>query len=298
MPRRTIPLRRPLNLLLTCVVHRHGPRDPTIKVAARELWRATRTPDGGGTVHVTVGPNEIAVETWGPGAEWLLERTPAFLGLDDDDDGFTAAHPQLRELQRSLPGMWIGRSDAVMEALVPAIVEQKVTSAEAHRSWAMMTNFWGELAPGPMRLRVPVASERLAQEPYWAYHRFGIERKRADTIRRAATVATRMEEIVSLPLERAYARLRTITGVGAWTAAEVAVRALGDVDAVSVGDFHLPHLVTWVLAGEPRGTDERMLELLEPYQGQRARAVKLLEMGATRPPRRAPRYAARSIAGY
>lgn len=298
MPERTIPLDRPLDLVHTCAVHRHGPQDPTVRIARRELWRATCTPAGAGTIHITVSDATALAEAWGPGAVWLLETAPAFLGCDDDDTDFVTQDGPLRELRRRLVGMRIGRSDAVMEALVPAIVEQKVTSAEAHRSWAMMTRFWGEPAPGPMRLRVPVSSERLAREPYWAYHRFGIERKRADTIRKAATVARRVEETVDLPLERAYARLRTIQGVGAWTAAEVAVRALGDVDAVSVGDFHLPHLVTWVLAGEPRGSDERMLELLEPYRGQRARAVKLLETGASRPPRRAPRYAARSIASY
>ena len=295
---RRIALVRPLDLQLTCAVHRHGPQDPTVRIAPRELWRATRTPEGPGTIHVTVADNAAETEAWGPGAEWLVEKAPAFLGCRDDDEGFATHDPSLRELHRKLAGMWIGRTDAVMEALVPAIVEQKVTSAEAHRSWAMMTRFWGEPAPGPLRLRVPVESDRLAREPYWAYHRFGIERKRADTIRRAATVARRMEETVNMPLERSYALLRTIQGVGAWTAAEVAVRALGDVDAVSVGDYHLPHLVTWVLAGEPRGTDERMLELLEPYRGQRARAIKLLETGARRPPRRAPRYAARSIATY
>jgi 3-methyladenine DNA glycosylase/8-oxoguanine DNA glycosylase len=72
--------------------------------------------------------------------------------------------------------------------------------------------------------------------------------------------------------------------------------ALGDPDAVSVGDYHLPHLVCWALAGERRGTDERMLELLEPYRGQRARVALLLEQGGLMQKRRAPRMAARSIA--
>ena len=298
MPSRSIRLDRPLDLVHTCAVHRHGPQDPTIRLTSREMWRATRTPAGPGTIHVTIVGGEATTEAWGTGADWLLDNAPAFLGCLDDDEGFALHDPKLRDLHRRFPGMWIGRSHAVMEALVPAIVEQKVTSAEAHRSWGTMTRFWGELAPGPMRLRVPVAPERLSHEPYWAYHRFGIERRRADTIRRAATVAQKMEELAEAPIESAYARMCTIQGVGAWTAAEVAVRALGDVDAVSVGDFHLPHLVTWVLAGEPKGSDERMLELLEPYRGQRARAIKLLETGARRPPRRAPRYAARSIASY
>ena len=69
----------------------------------------------------------------------------------------------------------------------------------------------------------------------------------------------------------------------------------GDPDAVSVGDFHLPNLVAWALAGEPRGTDDRMLELLEPYRGQRGRVIRLLELGGFGAPRYGPRLAPRRI---
>src|SRR5262249_2078702 len=94
----------------------------------------------------------------------------------------------------------------------------------------------------------------------------------------------------------ACARLIAVPGMGPWTAAEVAVRALGDPDAVSVGDFHLPNIVAWTLAGEPRADDGRMLELLEPWRGQRARVVRLLELSGLQPPAYGPKYAARSIA--
>ncbi len=87
-------------------------------------------------------------------------------------------------------------------------------------------------------------------------------------------------------------------GIGPWTAAEVGVRALGDADAVSVGDFHLPNLVAYALAGEPRGNDARMLELLEPYRGQRARVMRLLELSGIRPPRYGPRLAPRRIESF
>jgi 3-methyladenine DNA glycosylase/8-oxoguanine DNA glycosylase len=89
--------------------------------------------------------------------------------------------------------------------------------------------------------------------------------------------------------------LRTVPGVGAWTAAEVAQRAHGDADAVSVGDFHLPSLVGWALAGR-RMDDDGMLELLEPYRPYRAWVVRLIELGGPRPPRFGPRFAPRSYA--
>ena len=84
-------------------------------------------------------------------------------------------------------------------------------------------------------------------------------------------------------------------GIGPWTTAEVAVRAWGDPDAVSVGDFHLKNLVAFALAGEPRGSDERMLELLAPYAGRRALVVRILELGGPRPPRYGPRLSPRDI---
>ena len=141
----------------------------------------------------------------------------------------------------------------------------------------------------------PPTPATLAALPYYAYHPFGIERRRAELIRRVASRAAWFEAIVDLPLPEAYARLTAVPGIGPWTAAEVGVRALGDPDAVSVGDFHLPNLVAYALAGEPRGNDARMLELLEPYRGQRARVMRLLELSGIRPPRYGPRLSPRRI---
>ena len=97
--------------------------------------------------------------------------------------------------------------------------------------------------------------------------------------RRLAVVAHRLDETVSLPLETAYRRFTAVNGVGPWTAARIGLIALGDPDAVTVGDLHIPHMVTWALAGERRGSDERMLELLEPFRGHRGRVIRLLMAG-------------------
>jgi 3-methyladenine DNA glycosylase/8-oxoguanine DNA glycosylase len=191
--------------------------------------------------------------------------------------------------------MRLCRTGAVIEALVPSIIEQKVTGPEAFRSFGALIAKYGEPAPGPSDLLLPPKPETLAELPYWAYHPLGIERRRADTVKRACARAARMEEASSMPMADAYKRLRAIQGVGVWTAAEVARVALGDPDAVSVGDYHLKNQVAWVLAGEARATDERMLELLEPYRGQRTRAIRLIEAcpGA---PRFGPRVKLRAIA--
>lgn len=290
----TLRLNGPLDARLTFALHRHGPRDPTIRIEADGLWRATRTPDGPATIRLDISKDVVDARAWGPGAGWMMDRIELFIGAHDLST-LEPQHPALKDLQRRLIGLRIGASHAVIEALVPAIIEQKVTSYEAHESYRHLVYALGEPAPGPVKLRVPPAPEDLAAQPYWVFHRFGIERKRADVIKAVCARAGRLEQCVELTSEESFRRLTYFTGVGPWTAAEVAARALGDPDAVSVGDFHLPHLVAWVLAGEPRADDARMLELLEPYRGQRGRAIRLIEAGATRPPRRAPRQRIRSI---
>jgi 3-methyladenine DNA glycosylase/8-oxoguanine DNA glycosylase len=202
------------------------------------------------------------------------------------------------DLDRRFAAVRIPRSEAVLEALVPAILEQKVTGEEARRVFRGLVRTFGEPAPGPreLRLRLPPAPERLAATPYHAFHPLGLERRRAELVARVARRAAWFEAIVDLPIEDVYRRLTALPGIGPWTAAEVAFRALGDRDAVSVGDFHTPNLVSRALAGEPRGDDARMLELLEPYRPQRGRVVRLLEAAGLRTPRYGPRMAPREIA--
>ncbi|HVL54674.1 MAG TPA: hypothetical protein VM344_10505 [Vitreimonas sp.] len=293
---RDVPLTRPVDVAATMRVLRRGLGDPTISIEQGRVLRASRTPAGPATIEIRHLGARIAAASWGPGAEHLLDTLPGLIGSDDDDAAFRPTHPLLLELRRRLPGLRIGRTGNVVEALVPAILEQKVTGTEAFRAWRLLVRRHGEAAPGPGGLWVPPRAEQIAALPYHAFHPLGVERRRAEAIRRVTARADRIERLAHLPLAEAYSRLTSFPGVGPWTAAEVAVRALGDVDAVSVGDFHLPNLVSWALAGEPRGDDARMLELLEPYRGQRARVVRLLEASGIRPPRYGPRLEPRSIA--
>jgi len=285
---RTIVVERPLDLRLTLGQLGHGRGDSTIRFEPGRVWRATRTPLGPATVRLTDLGERIQATAWGPGAEWALEAAPALVGADDDPAVLEPHHPIVRELARRMPGLRIGRTGVVMEALVPAVIGQKVTGTEAGRGFRALLRAYGEAAPGPAGLRLLPSPATLAALPYHAFHPLGLERRRADTLRRAASHATALEATVAMPLPDAYARLRAIPGIGPWTAAEVALRAYGDADAVSVGDFHLPNLICWALAGEPRGDDARMLELLEPYRGQRGRVIRLLEASGLRAPRYGP----------
>jgi 3-methyladenine DNA glycosylase/8-oxoguanine DNA glycosylase len=287
--------RLPVDLRLTLGPLRRGPRDPTMLVdKAGAWWRATRTPQGPATARYSAEGDGIRVAAWGPGAAWCLEAAPELLGSRDSLDGF-APTGLVGELHRHFPGLRIPRSQAVFEALLPSILEQKVTGREAHDAFAAIVRAWGERAPGPVPLRLQPSPDALAATPYWAFHPLGVERKRTSAIRLAASRARRVEETVAMPAPDAHRRLQALPGVGLWTSAEVAIVALGDADAVSVGDFHLPHLVSYALTGERRGTDERMLELLAPWPGHRGRVLRLLSRSGRYPDRRGPRMAARAF---
>ena len=291
-----------IDLRRTLGIHRRGPRDPALRFeASGSAWRATRTPDGPVTLFIEARDGTVRARAWGPGTAWALARVDGLLGLDDRPEALVPEHRAVDAAVRRLRGLRIGRTGAVIEALVPAILEQKVLGDEARRAWVGLGRRYGEDAPGPPGMRLPPTAEVLAGLPYYAYHPFGVERRRADLIRAVARDAVRLERLAdsasgpSGDPAAAYARLRAIPGIGPWTAAEVGIRAFGDPDAVSVGDFHLPNIVAWALAGEPRGTDERMLELLEPYRGQRGRVLRLLELSGGGPGRRAPRLSPQRI---
>lgn len=286
---RTIRLPHPVDIKLTLRPLQHGSSDPTIRTRRNEAWRATRTPLGPGAQHIRIAGHEARVEAWGPGADWLLEQAPDLLGLHDDPAAFVPRHAGLRDLHRRHPGLRIGRSRAVVEAIVPTILEQKVTGTAARRSFRAIVRAYGEPAPGPTRLWLQPQPKVLASLGYHELHPLGVERKRAATLKLACSYAKRLEETVEMEPAAAKRRLLALPGVGEWTAALVAGTAWGDRDAVEVGDFHVPNLVAWYLAREPRGTDARMLELLEPYAGNRARVIRLIEYSGARAPRYGPR---------
>jgi 3-methyladenine DNA glycosylase/8-oxoguanine DNA glycosylase len=237
----------------------------------------------------------LDAEAWGDGADWALSQAPALVGEEDEPDRLVARHSILRDLQRRHAGLRLPRSGRVLHALLPAVFEQKVTGTEAMRAYAALVRTHGAPAPGPGELRLPPSAEQLAALPYHAFHPLGVERRRADVVRRAASRGAWLEG--AHRSELTTRRLTSLHGIGAWTAAEVVRSAFGDPDAVSVGDFHIPNMVAWALAGEPRADDARMLELLEPYRGQRARVQRLLEVGRISAPRYGPRLAPRAIAG-
>jgi 3-methyladenine DNA glycosylase/8-oxoguanine DNA glycosylase len=299
----------PVDVRLTLSAHGRGSGDPTFRVdGAGAVWRTSLTPDGPATIMVLPAApgGHVTAHAWGPGAAWLLDSLPAQLGAYDDVSGFDpASHPVLRDVALRHPGFRVGRTGRLMEALVPAILEQKVVSLEAHRAWKILLGKYGTTPPGPaprgMRVFPPPRTWRSI--PSWDWHKAGVEGVRAQTIIRAATVAGSLERLLTdiktetgtgagTVTERsaeAARKLRTLPGIGPWTAAETLQRAAGDPDAVSVGDYNLPKAIGWALARREKTDDAQMLELLEPYRGHRYRVTRLVGLTGLRPPRHGPR---------
>lgn len=285
---------RPVDLRATLGPLLRGRHDPASRIAADgRFWQARATPEGDGTLALAATGAEVRAQAWGDGARWLLEQVPALLGDGDDWSSLdVTAVPVLHDAMRRRPGLRLCRSGRVLDVLVPAILEQKVTGIEARRSWRSLVARFGTPAPGPMPgLRVPPSAARLRDIPTWEWHRVGVDAKRQRAVRSAAAVAGRLEECVAMTPADALARLQLVPGVGLWTAAETVQRAMGAPDAVSVGDYHLPNLVGHVLAGRSRSTDEQMLALLAPWAGQRQRVMRLIESLGVAAPRYGPRFA-------
>jgi 3-methyladenine DNA glycosylase/8-oxoguanine DNA glycosylase len=227
-----------------------------------------------------------------------METAPQLVGADDDPSALEPRHPLVADLHRRMPGIRFPSWPTVFEILVPTVLEQMVVAKTARDAYRAITFKYGERAPGPRKLWLPPTAQTLARLPYYEWHPLGVEQRRAAIVRYAASVAKRLEEAASMDRVQSRHRLEALRGVGAWSSAEVARIAWGDPDAVSVNDFHLPHVVAWALAGEARGTDERMLELLEPYPGQRARVVRLIEAAGIGAPKFGPRQRIRPIAAF
>lgn len=301
----------PVDLATTLGVLQHGRADPTLQLVGSSVWRATRTPQGPATLHYarSGAGNEIVVTGWGPGAQLELDLVPEVLGRADDPAGFDhAAHRVMAAAHaRFGPGWRVIRTGRTLEALVPAVLEQRVTGRESSAAWSRLVREFGTPAPGPAgtaatgspgstsrsaapRLMVAPDGPGWARIPSWAWHRAGVDPGRARTIANAAARADALEALGERPTREAGQALRSLPGVGVWTAAEVGVRAWGDRDAVSFGDFHVARAVVHALTGRTDGDDQQMAELLVPWAGQRARAVRLLLLHAGHTlPRRAPR---------
>lgn len=295
---RVVRTSRPVPLGAVVSVFARGGGDPTSRRDGAGWWFALLTPDGPVTLRLAAdaAAGEVVGEAWGAGAAWVLERVPDLLGERDDPSGFEPHHPPVAEAWRAFGGWRVPRSGLVLQALVPSIIEQKVTGQEAFAGYRRLVQRFGAAAPGPggeLGLRVPPDASGWAGIPSWEWLAAGVDPARSRTVVRAVGHAGRIEECAELPAEAARARLQALPGVGRWTWAEVAQRALGLPDEVSFGDYHVAKNIGWALTGR-QVDDDGLAELLEPYAGHRYRVQRLLELAGASRPRRGPRMSPRT----
>lgn len=265
---------------------RTGPHDPTALVGSRYgTWLAFRTPAGPTTLRVVQRGRSLTVGAWGEGAPSALESAPALLGLEDDWSDFDAhvlprLPEQLASLRRLHPSLVSPASGRIWDALFPAVLGQKVTAEEALNAYAGLTRRFGRAAPGaqngtaPPWLRLPLEREQVRRISSWDWHAARVDRSRATTAMEAARESG-LDALRDADERTAYARLQLLPGVGPWTAAETVQRTHAAKDAVSVGDYHVAHLVGQALLGR-RVDDAGMLHLLSPFDGQRQRVVRVI----------------------
>jgi 3-methyladenine DNA glycosylase/8-oxoguanine DNA glycosylase len=278
---------------LTLSPLRRGRGDPCFHDAPDgAIWRISLMSGGPATARITKSaPNVVNCEAWGGGATEFIETLPAQLGADDDASGFAPDEPTIAAAHERVPHLRLGRTNRVLEALIPAVLEQRVYGMDARRAWRRLVTKFGSPAPGPApaHMRVPPTADVWRRIPSWEFHRANVDPGRARTIVGCAQRADSLERLAARTPEQARTALMSLPGVGEWTAAETAQRAFGDADALSVGDFHLAKMVGWRLLGHEID-DPAMLELLEPLKPHRYRAVRLLEVtGPAHAPRRAAR---------
>jgi 3-methyladenine DNA glycosylase/8-oxoguanine DNA glycosylase len=253
-----------------------GRYDPTCRRGTGVLAKAGRTPAGPVTLELRRTTECLVARAFGAGAAWAVERAPALLGLQDDPASFRPPPGRLGILARRGRGLHLTRSPFVFDALAGVILQQRVAWRDATRAWRQLTERFGEPAPGPTGLTLPLSPSQWAALSGEDLRRAGIDGQRARALRAAAREARTIDLTFDQSLEEARARLAGVPGCGPWTVAMTLGYALGDPDAVIEGDLHLPRLVAWALAGEHEATDARMIELLLPHRGHRFRLVRLL----------------------
>ncbi|MGE2729447.1 DNA-3-methyladenine glycosylase family protein [Mycolicibacterium vaccae] len=272
----------PVSYRLTLSPLRRGGGDPCYRDDVDgTVWRTSLMTTGPVTARIARGgPATVDCEAWGPGAAEFTDTLPALLGADDDASTFVPHHPVLVRAHRRVPHLRLGRTGRVLEALVPAVLEQRVYGSDARRAWRRLVTRYGAPAPGPAPtgMRVPPTADAWKRIPSWEFQRANVDPGRARTVIGCAQRADALERLVRRTPESARTALMSLPGVGVWTAAETAQRAFGDADALSVGDYHLAKVVGRSLLGHPID-DAQMLELLAPVAPHRHRAVRVLEAG-------------------
>jgi len=196
---RTVTFPGPASPGLTLAPLKRGGNDPTFRITPdRAIWRTSLLASGPVTARITrAARTAVHAQAWGSGATEFADTLPAFLGLHDDWSDFRPDEPTVAAAARTAFHLRLGRTDRVLEALIPAVIEQRVPGADAFRAWRLLVTRFGTAAPGPApsRMRVFPSADVWRRIPSWEFHRANVDPGRARTI---VTVAQRADSLERL----------------------------------------------------------------------------------------------------
>ncbi|MCU1517673.1 MAG: 3-methyladenine glycosylase [Pseudarthrobacter sp.] len=299
----------PYSLQQTLGTLLRGTGDPSFSSGPGWFWTAFTTPDGPVTLRLTTAADgAVDAQAWGPGSAAGLAGVPRLLGAEDDwsafdEPAFAAMLPRMvREARRRNPAVRLPSTGRLVDALVPTILEQKVTVIEARRGYRYLMYRYGSAAPAaggaaPAGLMVQPTPDQWLRIPSWEWHKAGVGPQRSATVMRALRSAVALERLAAVPAAEAAQKMQVIPGVGVWTAAEVVQRTHGCPDSIAVGDYHLAAYVGAALTGH-RTDDAGMIALLEPWTGHRQRVVRMLGLSGFRKPTFGPRMTIQDHRGH
>jgi AraC family transcriptional regulator of adaptative response / DNA-3-methyladenine glycosylase II len=172
-----------------------------------------------------------------------------------------AQSPVLKRLQAGCPGARLARGFDPFETAISAILGQVISVSHASRLTSQLVATYGKEIRHPLSgqpVRIFPGPDILARSDLQGLKITG--RKRAAIREFSARVAAGALEIDPAgDLHDFRVIVRTIPGVGAWTAEYIALRAFGDSDAFPATDL--------VLQRFTKANPEADLELMRPWRG-------------------------------
>jgi 3-methyladenine DNA glycosylase/8-oxoguanine DNA glycosylase len=264
----------PIHFARTFSMQQLGPYDPTASLSDDCFRKAFYYRGKLAAVEICRDGDALSVCAFAEDAQELLDETVAGLTQDDRYFDFATEDRGIMRLHSLIPGMRLLRFPWLYDLTCSAILQQRIRTVDAMRDWRRITNRWG--GHGLFGLRAFPPAEVLAAVPRFELERMGVDAKRASALLRFSKEL----RFVRFKSEMDFATLRQqllrVPGIGGWTTETVLGYGAGDTDATIPADLHLPRVVCYALAGEFKGTDERMMELLEPFRGHRFRVIRLI----------------------
>ena len=254
--------------------------------------RLVRLPDGPARVEIEAGERGLALRVSRASGSGLMALVAGARRLFDLDADGPAVHAHLRRdpaLAAHLPRPAALRLPGTLspwELVVKAVLGQQVSVAAARTFAARLVERLGE----PVAGHEPLV--RLFPEPATVAESdldgLGLTKARAATLRALARAVAdghvRLEP--GAPSDETRAALCAIPGIGPWTAAYVALRALGDPDAFPAADLGLRRALAEGGALPPPAEVERRAEAWRPWRGYAVFALWNSLAGAPARPRK------------